>query len=138
MTTTIKSLPTDPDDGARAMLRKVLKPGSVVYACMRYRSPNGLTRRFSLFIISKDHRKKLTIRDISYLAAEATGFYYDKPHEAIRVRGFGMDMGFHCVYSLGRALFPTGFKVPKGGHARNGDTSGFDADGGYALEHRSL
>ena|ERR1035437_1828097 len=48
--------------------------------------------------------------------------------------GCGMDMGFHLVYNLGRTLFPEGFKVE--GRGRNGDASGWDKDGGYALKQR--
>jgi hypothetical protein len=78
------------------------------------------------------------------------------------VQGCGMDMCFHTVYNLGRTLFPDGFgeagfdgqagiRRPKtseeaaemvkagwGFRGRNGDTSGWDNDGGYALNKRDL
>lgn len=123
------------DDGARATLRLLLKPGSPVYAVLKHRSASGMTRCFKLLIIAKDYKGKLEIRDISYLAAKATGFTYNTKYEAVQVNGCGMDMGFHCVYSLSRVLWPDGFKLPKGQLGRNGDTSGFDTDGGYALQH---
>ena len=47
-----------------------------------------------------------------------------------------MDMGFALVYELSRELYPKGFKVA--GVGRNGDTSGHDKDGGYALKQRWL
>ena len=70
-----------------------------------------------------------------------------------------MNMRFATVYALGRALFPDGFGImgekdgkrrrPKSPEAaaqmvrhgwafrgRNGDTSGWDTDGGYALRNR--
>ncbi len=59
-----------------------------------------------------------------------------REQDALVVGGCGMDMGFHIVYNLGRVLFPDGFKVE--GRGRNGDTSGWDKDGGYALNHRWL
>lgn len=129
---------TTKDDGARATLRLLLKPGSPVYTVVRHRSQSGLMRCIKLLIVAKDYKGKLEIRDISYLAAKATGFTYNTKYEAIQVHGCGMDMGFHCVYSLGRVLFPKGFKLPKGWFGRNGDTSGLDTDGGYALEHRRI
>lgn len=43
-----------------------------------------------------------------------------------------MDMGFSVVYNLSSALFPDGFKTT--GFGRNGDTSGWDKDGGYKLK----
>lgn len=44
-----------------------------------------------------------------------------------------MDMTFEVVYELGHYLYPKGFKLSKGQYGRNGDTSGYDKDGGYAL-----
>lgn len=116
-------------------LRKFLKPGSAVYPVLRHRNSMGTTRWFSLLIIAKDFDGKPEIRDIAYLTAVVCGLRYDLKREALRVNGGGMDMGFYCVYSLGRALWPKGFKLPKGTLGRNGDTSGFDTDGGYALQH---
>lgn len=73
-----------------------------------------------------------------------------------------MDMGFAVVYDLGRVMFPDGFgvagKYPNGSdgrpttkemaakaveigatfRGRNGDPSGWDNDGGYALKQRWL
>ena len=57
---------------------------------------------------------------------------------SVIVGGCGMDMGFNIVYSLSRRLWPKGFKLPKGKAGRNGDTSGTDTDGGYALNQRWL
>jgi hypothetical protein len=126
------------DDGARATLRLLLKPGSPVYTVLRHRSASGMMRCFKLLIVAKDYKGKPDIRDISYLAAKAAGFPYNTTYEGIQTNGCGMDMGFHCVYSLSRRLWPKGFKVLKGQLGRNGDTSGFDTDGGYALEHRRI
>lgn len=66
--------------------------------------------------------------------AKACGFAFDERYEAVKIGGCGMDMGFHIAYELGRVLFPEGFKVD--GVGRNGDTSGWDNDGGYALYQR--
>ena len=49
------------------------------------------------------------------------------------IGGCGMDMGFHVVYNLGRAMWPDGTPDPHG--TRNGEP---DRDGGYALKHRWL
>ncbi len=87
---------------------------------------------------------------------------------ALKVQGCGQDMIFHTVYSLGHTLFPDGFGLPcdkcgkpalsledasnraehgfyysVGFHhcefrGRNGDRSGWDTDGGYALKAESL
>ena len=98
-------------------------------------------------------------RDISTLTSNAAGFRQtDKGY--IKVQGCGMDMGFHIVYSLASALYRLeGFGVLASDKTcrpsnreeavkmvsqgikfwgRNGDTSGWDNDGGYALAHRWL
>jgi len=73
--------------------------------------------------------------DISYLAARLLDMNRGKSG-GIKIGGCGMDMGFELVYCLGRKLFPDGFKVK--GIGRNGDTSGWDKDGGYALKYNWL
>lgn len=132
-----------------------LKPGDVVYTKLDHVSRSGMTRGISLYII-KDNEPY----DVSWLAAEKMG---DKLHKkgGIKVGGCGMDMGFYLVYNLGRTLFPDGFgeectntdcklrPVTKEHldqyifddcefSGRNGDKSGWDNDGGYALTHRWL
>jgi hypothetical protein len=113
------------------MLRKWLKPGDTVYTVLRHVSKSGMSRRIDLYKITKDGPLFLT----GY-AARAIDSRWDCEDGGIIVGGCGMDMGFHLVYTLGRVLFPKGFKVGrKGTHARNGDKSGHDNDGGYALNH---
>jgi hypothetical protein len=58
--------------------------------------------------------------------------------QGLTVGGCGMDMGFALVYDLSRTLFPDGFKLAKDQYGRNGDKSGYDRDGGYALRHQWL
>lgn len=102
---------------------------------------------------------------LSGYIATALGYNRDKSG-ALKVQGCGMDMIFHVVYSLGYVLFPEGFGIPcdKCGnrpisefdaahkndqghypdrcycefHGRNGDRSGWDFDGGYALKAETL
>lgn len=123
---------------AIARLRKVLKPGSTVRTILRHRARSGMFQVISLVIIGKAHTGKPEIWCIDGDACTILDRKYHSKHEGIPMGGCGMDMGFHLVYSLSRALFPKGFKVPKGKTGRNGDTSGWDNDGGYALNHRWL
>lgn len=156
-----KRLP--PKDGARrvkeyaiAQLRESLAPGDTVYTVLRNVSRSGMSRRIDLYKMTADGPLYLT----GY-AANALG--ERSPDGGLKVDGCGMDMGFHLVYSLSRVLFPEGFGVvgslpddahkyraiTEGGarayvaqgvkfHGRNGDASGWDNDGGYALSHRWL
>lgn len=112
-------------------LRKILKPGDTVYTLLRSVSRSGMSRTMDVYCIRKGELVYLT-----GWVAQALGMNRRDHH--LQVSGCGMDMGFHVVYEIGRVLFPKGFKQPKGRHGRNGDTSGFDNDGGYALQQRWL
>lgn len=113
-------------------LRETLQPGDTVHTVLRKVSASGMSRQIDLY--------KLTADGPLYLsghAATAAGFRRHKSG-AIVIGGCGMDMGFAAVYELSRVLFPKGFKLPAGKRGRNGNTSGFDTDGGYALKQEWL
>lgn len=116
-------------ENALKSLREKLKAGSAVYTIVKHVSSSGMTRHISLFIVSKGE-----IVCIDWEASHIIGWKRNKTNGALVIGGCGMDMGFHAVYTLGRHLFPKGFKLPKGKIGRNGDKSGFDTDGGYALK----
>ena len=112
-------------------LKKWLKPGSTVHTVLRNVSSSGMSRRISCFVQRRDGPL-----DITGYAAEILDYRRNDKDGGLVVSGCGMDMGFAVVYALSRRMWPKGFKVPKGGYGRNGDTSGFDRDGGYALKQR--
>lgn len=113
-------------------LRKWIKPGDTLYTVLRHVSPSGMSRRIDVYLI-EDNEPRFLSGNIS----KVLGYrLHDKG--GLVVNGCGMDMGFEVVYNLGRTLFPEGFKLPDGVRGRNGDTSGYDNDGGYALKHRWL
>ena len=114
-------------DEAIKVLRDDLKPGDTINCILRHVSKSGMSRSISL--LKGDS-------DITYFAALAMGKKIDQKNGGIKIGGCGMDMGFHLVYNLGWCLFPEGFKVE--GRGRNGDMSGWDKDGGYALKQRWL
>ena len=140
-------------------LRKILKPGDAVTTTVLHVSRSGMSRVIMCQAIDfgePDHHPY--IRDISGLVADAIGDRWDD-RGGVVVGGCGMDMRFATVYALGRALFPDGFgivgekdgkrrrpKSPKAAaqmvragwrfRGRNGDASGWDTDGGYALRNR--
>jgi len=110
-------------------LREILKPGDTVFVSLKHVSRSGMNRVIMPFIIRNNEPRYL-----GWTVAKATGRTYNRNHEGVNVGGCGMDMGFELVYTLSRYLFPEGFKVE--GRGRNGDESGWDNDGGYALKHR--
>lgn len=141
---------------AKSELRKIIRPGDTVYTVLRRVSASGMSRDISVCVVQNGY-----IRNLDALVSDACGIKRaDGP--GLRKGGCGMDMGFALVYSLGRALFPQGFGTvgqnasgreyrapnPKAARAaarrgyvfqgRNGDASGWDTDGGYALGHNWL
>lgn len=121
---------------AIARLRRWLEPGDKVFCVLRHRSASGMSRVIDLVKAQRDDDRGEWMVHLGYNAAVALGWRYDNRKEGIKVQGCGMDMGFATVYELGRVLWPEGFKVY--GRGRNGDTSGWDADGGYALKSEWL
>ena len=130
-------------DAIQTLKNMGIEAGVTVYTTLKYCSPNGMRRRISCFIvrpaptyINDDYPRDTAprIQCIDYLVAQATGCKHD-PRGGIVMGGCGMDMGFALVYSLGRALYPDRFTLAPHQYGRNGDTSGFDIDGGYALKH---
>lgn len=150
-------------------LHNLLTPGSTVYCSLRHVSASGMLRRISFYCLDRSDPEGVTLRNISFQVAKVLDMKLsDKDATwSIQVKGCGMDMGYHVVYSLGCVMFPEGFGVlgsitPKGGeksypvrpatieearkmkvagaifYGRNGDDSGWDDDGGFALKHSWL
>jgi hypothetical protein len=90
---------------AIASLRALLSDGSTVFTVLRHVSASGRSRRISLVVILPTTDGSPDIRHLSYSAARALGWHYVSGwHDAIRVGGCGMDMGFHLVDSLASAI----------------------------------
>lgn len=143
-------------DDAIAYLRTKLRPGDIVSTVLRHVSSSGMSRSISLMIVDEGE-----VVGIDYWAARAMNDRIDDKHGGIKIGGCGMDMGFALVYNLSRTLFPDGFGIVgdkqgskqrpakeadavnmvKAGwvfRGRNGDDTGWDNDGGYALNQRWL
>lgn len=118
---------------ALEVLRNTLKPGDTVYTIVRHVSSSGMSRVIDLLVFKNNQPQY-----ISWAASKVMDWTYDRNHDGLKVGGCGMDMCFHTVYTLGRYLFPDGFQLAKNQYGRNGDTSGFDPDGGYALNYKNL
>ena len=107
-------------------LLKMIGPGSTVYSVCHSVSRSGMSRELS-FYVSHEGR----IVGINHYIAAIKG--YKLGNHGLKIGGCGMDMGFHVVYGLGRALWPNG--TPEAHGTRNGAP---DKDGGYALKHEWL
>lgn len=137
-------------------LKDLLKPGDTVYTLVTHASSSGMSRSIRVLIVRNND-----ICDITYDVSRVLGYRVDQKNGGVIVNGCGMDMGFSVVYNLGYRLFPDGFgikgirydgfsnilpwskesakKLCDDGckfRGSNGDTSGWDDDGGYALKQR--
>lgn len=131
-------------DLAILSLREMFPPNSTVTVLLRHVSQSGMMRAISVL-----HNE----RDVSWLVSRATGFKFNTRWDGLTVTGCGMDMGFHLIYSLSRALYGT-----PGAYVCNGPSDGYEtrcysndhsngapyvagavhSDGGYALYSRWL
>ena len=135
-----------------------VKPGDTVHCILRNVSRSGMQREIGVVLMSD--RTAGPIHP-NHAFAVVFGERLGK-RDGVIVGGCGMDMGFHLVYSVSRRLFPDGFGIEGEGsdgkkyrpvskadaeayvrqgvkfRGRNGDASGWDNDGGYALRHSWL
>lgn len=109
-------------------LSEKLTPGTRVYAVLRHCSQSGMSRIIDVYYIQDNEPINIT-----YPVSILTGFKLDGKYRALKVDGYGMDVGFEVTYNLGRVLYPHGFYCPKG-YWRNEPLT-HDPDGGHALKH---
>lgn len=100
-------------------LRTLCPPGTTVYTILRSVSRSGMRRIISPVII-KDNE----VYHLTGLVADVLG--RSTKDGGIVENGAGMDMGFHLVYSLSRALYA------------QSNLARPDRDGGYSLNQRWL
>jgi hypothetical protein len=111
-------------------LKKLFARNTKVYTSIKRVSSTGMSRHISVYVARKEQ-----IINITWHVGNITEYKRNNDTGGLVVGGCGMDMGFHLIYSLSRCLYPKGFKLPKSQkYGRNGDTSGFDKDGGYRLK----
>src|SRR5690554_4179642 len=89
-------------------LKKMLSPGDTVYHTVKNVARSGMSCTISFFIVRDGE-----IENIDWEVSNALQRRL-KSGVGVHVQGCGMDMGFETVYSIGRKLFPDGFKLPEG------------------------
>ncbi len=114
-----------------AYFRELFPVGARVATSVVHVARSGMSRSIKVFAVIDG-----SIYDVSWRVARLLREPSDNNHGGVKVSGCGMDMTFAIVYSLGRTLYPEGFPVT--GTGRNGDTSGRDSDGGYALHNYNI
>ena len=114
-------------------LKELFKKDVNVYVSLKWVSSSGMSRHISCYVARKNK-----IIDITWEVGHITDYKRNKDTYGLVVGGCGMDMGFYLIYSLSRCLYPKGYKLAKNEYGRNGDTLGYDRDGGYKLKHHWL
>jgi hypothetical protein len=135
---------------AISTLKPLLTPGATVFTTVVNVARSGMSRHIRLFVMEDN-----APRDISYLVGRILDYRVSDKTGGLIVSGCGMDMCYHTVYALSRALYPNGFTctgvsvynanvgIPRccSNDHSNGDrdyTPHIHNDGGYALNKRDL
>lgn len=106
---------------ALAELRKILKPGDTVWTIVRHVSKSGMMRVIDVYVMAPElhvtpggaQEYRMVPTSVAHHAACALDWPYTNDKvRGVKVSGCDMNMGFHLVDSLGRAL---GYTVPDKG-----------------------
>lgn len=84
-----------------------LKPGDVIQTKVLHVSRSGMQREIGVYVARVSDDGQPYVKDLSWAVAVLTGNRISLRWGVV-VGGAGMDMGFHLVYRLGRALYPDG------------------------------
>jgi len=130
-------------------LKEYVKPGDTIHTILRHVTKSGMTRYIEPLVFVEGRPVYIT-----YWANEVLGWGGSSKHEGVKVGGCGMDMGFHLVYSLSRALYSeAGYeclndaegngKCPSNYHVNSRPYDGTNKGepvhhDGYAIKHRWL
>jgi hypothetical protein len=86
-------------------IKQHIKPGDTLYTKIEKVSSSGMSRQIKVLDIKDE-----TPSYWSYYVSKILG-YTLKDNGALVVKGCGMDMGFHVIYSLSQTLFNDGYAI---------------------------
>ena len=84
---------------------KRLPKNTTIYTVLRSVSKSGMQRVIDMFYIQDNRPVRITYATNKVFSLGA----WDSDKSGFKVRGCGMDMGFHLVYSLSSHLFGDGY-----------------------------
>lgn len=87
------------------LYEKIETTKPTIYAVIRRISPNGMNRQMSFFCINSLNNLRDITYNFSLVLDEKEPFTNNNYYHVIKVSGAGMDMVFHCVYTLSSILF---------------------------------
>lgn len=88
-------------------LREAFPKGSTVYTILRHVSKSGMLRHISPVALTPDGPRYWWM----YVATALDLPTVNGMHDAVKVRGAGMDMGFHLAYNLSYVLYGDGYAL---------------------------
>lgn len=80
-------------------LQSTFEPAQTVYVIIERVSSSGMSRDMSFFVVHNGELQRVTA-----LVQALTGYRWNKRHEAITVKGCGMDMAWATVHEACQAL----------------------------------
>ncbi len=85
-------------------LREWIADGETVYTSLVDVSRSGISRKIKVILLKVGEDGQPYPLFPNYAVSQALGWAQDSRSDAIKVRGCGMDMGFHLVYTLGQVI----------------------------------
>tara|TARA_Y100000114_G_scaffold143883_1_gene151874 strand:+ start:350 stop:721 length:372 start_codon:yes stop_codon:yes gene_type:complete len=88
-------------------LKEWIKKGDTLHTTVKHVSRNGMMRYITTRHLKKsDHQdREVNVSNYDYHIARVLDLPLAPNYQGVKIGGCGMDMGFHLVYSLSRALF---------------------------------
>jgi|TARA_R110002020_G_scaffold212783_2_gene419449 predicted HAD superfamily phosphohydrolase YqeG len=86
-------------------LKQHIKEGDTLFTNVTHVSRSGMSRNINVYSLRKDDCSKW-----NYYISRALDYTLKKDN-TISIKGCGMDMGFHLVYCLSKALYDDGYAI---------------------------
>jgi|TARA_S200002703_G_scaffold56765_1_gene49501 hypothetical protein len=87
-------------------LEEMFPKGSTAFTEVTKVSKSGMSRHIKIMRPYNDE-----VENLSWYVAKLLGWTYKDNTRSIFVRGCGMDMGFHVIYTLAQALYGDGYAL---------------------------
>lgn len=84
-----------------------------IYTIIQHVSQSGMTRHITPILMYKRTDGEIDYYNLSWQVSEVTSFKYTSKngYDALVVGGCGMDMAFHLVYNIARAIYGDGYAI---------------------------
>lgn len=88
-------------------LKSWIKKGDTIHTTVKHVSKSGMTRHISVRHLkaTDNPERPVNVSNYDYHVARVLDLPEAPNYQGVKIGGCGMDMGFHLVYSLSRALF---------------------------------